>query len=380
MSDREHRLSRRQFLRAAWKTTRVGAAGALLSACGARLGTPTGEGETVPPVTPWAPRSSDTPSGPPTPNPTATTTPTPGGPSMGRVSLVVTQNRAEGTRRVIDLLGEVPLTGKRVLLKPNFNSSDPAPGSTHNDVLRSMVEWLQEGGAGSITVADRSGMGDTRRLMRDKGVLAMADELGFEPLVLDELGPGDWEHIRADDSHWRDGFFIARPCLDADVVVQTCCLKTHRFGGHFTLSLKNSVGLVAKAVPGDAYNFMNELHSSSQQRRMIAEVNTAYAPSMVVLDGVQAFVNGGPDQGKKVAPHVMLAGSDRVALDAVGVALLRMYGTTPDVASGPIFELEQIARAVELGLGAPDADAIEIVTGDAESQGMAEKVRGVLLS
>jgi len=34
--------------------------------------------------------------------------------------------------------------------------------------------------------------------------------------------------------------------LEAEKVVQTCCLKTHRFGGHFTLSLKNSVGLVAK--------------------------------------------------------------------------------------------------------------------------------------
>ena len=49
-------------------------------------------------------------------------------------------------------------------------------------------------------------------------------------------------------------------------VVQTCCLKTHRYGGHFTLSLKNSVGLVAKRVPGDAYDFMRELHNSPHQR------------------------------------------------------------------------------------------------------------------
>jgi uncharacterized protein (DUF362 family) len=298
---------------------------------------------------------------------------------MGRVSLVVTQDRASGARRAIELLGKVPVSGKSVLVKPNFNSADPTPGSTHNDVLRSMVEWLWEEGAGSITVADRSGMGDTRRVMRDKGVLEMADELGFEPIVLDELGRQDWEFIRPDESHWQDGFFIARPCLDADVVVQTCCLKTHRFGGHFTLSLKNSVGLVAKTVPGDGYNFMNELHSSAQQRRMIAEINSAYAPSMVVLDGVEAFVNGGPDQGKKVAPRVMLAASDRIALDAVGVALLRMYGTTPDVADGSIFDLEQIARAVELNLGVASAGAIEILTGDPDSRAMADRVREVLL-
>jgi uncharacterized protein (DUF362 family) len=156
-------------------------------------------------------------------------------------------------------------------------------------------------------------------------------------------------------------------------------LKTHRYGGHFTLSLKNSVGLVAKTVPGDGYNFMDELHSSSDQRRMIAEINAAYAPARVVMDGVEAFVNGGPDRGKKVAPHVMLAASDRVALDAVGVALLRMYGTTPDVAHGAIFDLEQIARAAELGLGAASAEAIEIVTGDDDSRAVADQVRNVLL-
>ena len=297
---------------------------------------------------------------------------------MGRVAFITTDSRADGTRKAIELLGDIRISGKRVFLKPNFNSADPTPGSTHNDVLRSMVEWLWEQGARSITVGDRSGMGDTRRVMRDKGVLDMAGELGFEPLVLDELDRKDWEYVRPDGSHWQEGFFIARPCLDADVVVQTCCLKTHRYGGHFTLSLKNSVGLVAKTVPGDGYNFMDELHSSSQQRRMIAEVNTAYAPSLIVLDGVEAFVNGGPDQGKKVAPHVMLAASDRVALDAVGVALLRMYGTTPEVAQGGIFDLEQIAGAAELGLGVTSPDAIEIVTGDSESQALADQVRGLL--
>lgn len=298
---------------------------------------------------------------------------------MGRVALVSTDDRHGGTRKAIELLGEIPIAGKRVLLKPNFNSADPTPGSTHNDVLRSMVEWLWERGAKAITVADRSGMGDTRRVMRDKGVMDLAGELDFDAVVLDELGRSDWEFVRPDESHWRDGFFIARPCLEADIVVQTCCLKTHRYGGHFTLSLKNSVGLVAKTIPGDGYNFMTELHSSAHQRRMIAEINTAYVPSLVVLDGVEAFVSGGPDRGKKVSTQVILAASDRVAVDAVGATLLRMYGTTPEVARGKVFDLEQISRAVDLGLGVATPEAIEILTGDLESQARAGQVREALL-
>ena len=41
---------------------------------------------------------------------------------------------------------------------------------------------------------------------------------------------------------------------------------------------------------------------------------------------------------------MVLAGTDRVALDAVGVAILRMFGTTREVSRGRVFEQEQIAR------------------------------------
>jgi uncharacterized protein (DUF362 family) len=37
----------------------------------------------------------------------------------------------------------------------------------------------------------------------------------------------------------------------ASIVVADRCLKTHRFGGHFTLALKNSVGMVVVGIgPG----------------------------------------------------------------------------------------------------------------------------------
>ncbi len=128
----------------------------------------------------------------------------------------------------------------------------------------------------------------------------MADALGFQTLIFDDLGPGDWEWLQPASSHWSSGFWFARPALQADTIVQTCCLKTHRYGGHFTLSLKNSVGMVAKFAPSGGYNFMSELHGSTHQRHMIAEINTAYTPDLIVLDGVQAFVTGGPDTGQRV--------------------------------------------------------------------------------
>jgi uncharacterized protein (DUF362 family) len=279
----------------------------------------------------------------------------------------------------MDLLHSQPLSGKTVFLKPNFNSADPTPGSTHIDVVRTIVQALRSRGAGRITVGDRSGMGDTRAVMQQLGIFRLAKELGFETVVFDELDVACWRSFQVDGGHWQRGFAVARPVLDADAVVQTCCLKTHRYGGHFTLSLKNSVGLVAKTVPGEGYNYTSELHSSPDQRRMIAEINSAYRPDLILLDGITALVDGGPDTGTKVNSQVILAGTDRVAIDAVGVAILRYFGTTPAVSQGQIFQQEQIARAVELGLGVDGPDKIELITDDRDSATYAEEIRQVLL-
>jgi uncharacterized protein (DUF362 family) len=250
--------------------------------------------------------------------------------ATARVAFVRTRDRAAGVRRALEML---------------------ELDSTHNDTLAALVQHFRAMGAGRIMVGDRSGMGDTRGVMERKSTFRMGDELGFDTVVFDELDESGWLIVNPPGSHWRRGFALPRPVLEADGVVQACCLKTHQFGGHFTLSLKNSVGLAAKRVPGDRYNYMKELHGSSDQRRMIAEINAEYVPDLVLLDGVEAFVDGGPHEGSRVDSEVVLASSDRVALDAVGVAILRYFGTTPEVSRGAIFEQEQIARAVELDLG-----------------------------
>lgn len=83
--------------------------------------------------------------------------------------------------------------------------------------------------------------------------------------------------------HWKDGFHFPRVFLEAESIVQTCCPKTHAYGGHFTLSLKNAVGMVPRAK----YPYMRELHSSPFQRSMFADINAAYSPDLIVLDGVR---------------------------------------------------------------------------------------------
>jgi uncharacterized protein (DUF362 family) len=361
-------IGRREFLRVFGSAAAAAALGtACRLAAGARPATATPFLSEVP--TPSIPPESTATVKPATPTPESL---------VGRVALIRTDDRAQGVQRALDLLGINPVEAKTVFLKPNYNSADPSPGSTHAATLRALVERLWAMGAQRITLGDRSGMGDTRTVLQAMGVFDLASELAFETMVFDELRAEDWVPADAPGSHWRRGFYVARPCLEAQAVVQTCNLKTHRFGGHFTLSLKNSVGLAAKSVPGAGYNYMTELHNSADQRRMIAEINAAYTPALIVLDGVEAFTSGGPDVGTKVEAGVVLASADRIALDAVGVAILRDLGTTANVQRGRVFAQEQIARAVELGLGVAQPEAITILADEADSRAYADRLRPIL--
>ena len=212
-----------------------------------------------------------------------------------KVFLISASKRAEGIKR---LLEEFDLgSGGSIALKANYNSDDPFPATTHIDTLRSLVEGLKTGGNFKITMAERSGMGVNGKVLKNRGVYDLSERLGFEVVDLDLVGAGNWKdipHIPSDGLHWKHGFKISRIFVESDKVVQTCCLKTHRFGGHFTMSLKNSVGLVAALPEGSSYDFMRELHTSPFQRLMIAEINQFYRTDLVLMDAAMGFVTGGP--------------------------------------------------------------------------------------
>jgi uncharacterized protein (DUF362 family) len=284
-------------------------------------------------------------------------------------------DRRGGVHRVLGEMDLSGFSGSEIALKANYNSADPPPASTHIDTLDVLCTAILSEKPKRLTLVERSGMGNTRSVLQEREVIGLANKRGFSAIVLDELDRTGWREIQAPGLHWSRGFFIASIVAQADRVVQTCCLKTHRFGGHFTLSLKNSVGLIAKRVPKLNYDFMGELHSSPNQRLMIAEINKFYRTDLIVMDAAEGFATGGPDKGKLIRPEVIIAGTDRVAIDAVGVALLRSFGTMHDVMEGRIFEQEQIARAAQLGVGVASAADIRLFPLDKTAESVAGRIQ-----
>jgi uncharacterized protein (DUF362 family) len=291
-----------------------------------------------------------------------------------RVILVKTESRADGVKKCLELLDFNPFGGKSVLVKPNLNTSDETPGSTHVDTLKAILERAREMGAKKLSIGDRSGPEATEQVFEKKGLPALAGSFDAKLLNFDELGDRGYAKYDPPSSHWKNGFLVARPVVETACVVSTCCLKTHQFGGVFSMSLKNSVGI----VPRKGHGFMRQLHGSPDQRRMIAEINAAYKPSVVILDGLTAFVDQGPMTGPRKDAGVFLAGTDRVAIDAVGVAILKDLGSNDAIMKPAIFAQEQISWAAQLELGASSPAGIVITTPDAASEAYAEKIRKIL--
>lgn len=83
---------------------------------------------------------------------------------MSQVVLVRTDDRISGMGETLNLLQPEGILGRTALLKPNFNTADPAPAATDSKLLEALVQELQRRGAGQIIIDDRSGMANLRDL------------------------------------------------------------------------------------------------------------------------------------------------------------------------------------------------------------------------
>ena len=289
----------------------------------------------------------------------------------GTVAVIKTADRKDGVRRAMSLLDPTGMAGRNVVLKPNFNSADGGPAGTHDDTLTELVTQLQERDSAAVTLGESSGPGGTDRVLEAKGTMDLANDMGFGVVDFDDLPDSDWVHFMPQGTHWPEGFHLPRMVTDAEYLVSACCLKTHQYGGVFTMSMKLSVGLTPRSI-------RRPMHRSPDMRRMIAELNQGYRPDFIIMDGIEAFTDGGPSQGTLNQANVMVAGTDRVAVDAVGLAILKELGSNDAIMGTPIFAQEQMARAVEVGLGVSGPAEIELVSDSDEGTAYAETIQGIL--
>jgi uncharacterized protein (DUF362 family) len=245
--------------------------------------------------------------------------------------------------RAIALLGsleEVIDRGDKVLLKPNFNSQDPYPGSTDLVFLRAVIELLLEAGA-KVTIGESSGgiWRPTRKVFRKVGVFELACDVGVELIAFDDK-PDDWVRVRI-NGDYLSSVSMPRSAYEADKIVYLPCLKTHNLA-RFSGALKLAMGFMH---PGER----RALHARHLEQK-IAEISLCWQPNLIIMDGRKAFVSGGPDKGQPEKPEVVLASGDLVAIDVEAIKVLLAYQANNKLTADP-WQLPQVVTALRHGLG-----------------------------
>ncbi|MDP1824249.1 MAG: DUF362 domain-containing protein [Archangium sp.] len=264
-------------------------------------------------------------------------------------------------RGVVELAGGLAFIrpGQKVLLKPAVNSSRPYPATADPEVVLAVARLVQEAG-GEPFIADRTMfMRSTALTFRALGLDQAAREAKISCQPLDHAEVVSLRHPLA--THWADQRIrVYRPVADADHVINLCTPRTHRLGD-FTMAMKNFVGV----VDGGARLAM---HGPFGLKQRLAEISLVVRPSFVLMDGRKGFTDGGPDEGDLATLDFMAAGSDPLAIDAVGLGYLRMAGANRAISSGSVWSLPMMKHAAELGIGAASAAQLVLRGMDATAE------------
>ncbi len=242
----------------------------------------------------------------------------------GRIAVARGAARSANAAAALDALGGMPSfvrRGDRVLLKVNAAFATPplVGATTHPDIVGQVTAACLAAGAAEVTVTDNpindpascfelTGIGPAARRAGARIVLPRPDR--FADFTL----PGG-RLIR----NWP---LLAGPLARADKVIGLAPVKDHHRSGA-SMTIKNWYGLLG----GRRNIFHQRIHA------IIAELALMIKPTLVILDGTQSMVSNGPTGGslEDLKPtHTLIAGTDPVAVDAMGATLLgKSYDDLP---------------------------------------------------
>lgn len=271
------------------------------------------------------------------------------------VGLSRNKDTVESVRTAVELAGGLGIReGETVLIRPNANTADPAPGSTNPEVLKGAIKEVKRYNPGKIIVAEKSMTTlDTEKVMKRLGLWKVAEEEGVdEIMVFDHMKR---EHVEPKKAYsWPLGFDVPEFLASVDYMIALPVVKTH-WTATFTIGLKSQISITADR---DRRQLPHGQGMDILFGNMIAESNLVYKPDFYISDATKCFVTEGPNIGTLREPGIVLASPDVIANDITGLALLKTLGTIPKIQRNSVWAQPQIKRAVELELGVKNREEI----------------------
>jgi uncharacterized protein (DUF362 family) len=258
---------------------------------------------------------------------------------MAKVAIVRGMNPQGITVEALEMVGakDALSTDRPVLIKPNYiNDRHPSTGiTTDGRVIEGVIMYLRQQGVEEIIVGEGCGHSDTFRAFRVAGVDTLKERWHVE---LVDLNKDNFVEVSLPDPLALKRVKIAQTALES-VIISVPKLKIHG-GAGVTLGLKNMMGAMTPK---------GSMHDGSLSKN-IADLASVVKPSVTVIDGIIAG-EGHETRGKPVKMDLVIAGTDPVAVDAVGAAVM---GVSPET-------VKHLRHAEEKGLGTCDLNQIEVV-------------------
>jgi uncharacterized protein (DUF362 family) len=260
---------------------------------------------------------------------------------MSRVAIFRGPDPFEVTAMALEAIGadvEAALPpGRPILIKPNYITADhPSTGvTTDGRVVEGVVRFLRGMGRGDITIGEGSGWADTFEAFRVAGLDGVAERWNVK---LVDLNGDTFVEVQPPNPLALRRVRVARTALES-TIISVPKLKVHRLAT-VTLGLKNMMG--ALASKGSMHN--------GRLNENIADLASVLRPSLTVIDGIIA--GEGHETGRSpVEMGLVIAGTDPVAVDAVGAAVMGV----------PPTEVKHLVLAERKGLGTCRLEEIEII-------------------
>lgn len=260
---------------------------------------------------------------------------------MSRVAIVKGLDPVESTVKALEMiksdLDEVLSAERPVLIKPNYiNARHPSTGiTTDGRVVEGIVKFLKEHGKNNVFIGEGSGFADTFEAFKVAGLDKVAEKWNVK---LVDFNKDCFVEVYPPNPLALKKVRVAKTALES-IIVSVPKLKLHRIAT-VTLGLKNMMGaLASKGVMHNGH--LNE---------NIADLASILKPSLTVIDGIIAG-EGHETSGNPVEMNLFVAGTDPVAVDAVGAAIMGVQPT----------EVKHLVLAEKKGLGTCRIKDIEVI-------------------
>lgn len=237
------------------------------------------------------------------------------------IAVVNGNDRYTQTVKAIEILGGMERfvsKGAKVCILPNSQRNNPGV-FTNPDIVRAVIDLCAQ--AGSTRVDCLSWL--PRDSWESTGLAQAVEGAGATLKLVDRKDESLFRTVALPNGKILKEARIMEIFFEYDVFINVPITKDH-MGNKFTGTMKNLMGLNSplsnKSFHTGKGNF--EIDNIEHLDQCIADLNTALKPTLCVVDATEFIITNGPfGPGKLHYPKKVVAGQDRVAIDAYCASL-----------------------------------------------------------